>query len=318
MPHCSKLSSSSSANLSSLSLTGDSFTISDTTSWPITLAPGEETILTATFPAATGGLHDSTLTIDCADPAPDLEAQIFGEVLMGNPIAMCEVDPPEVQPNSDSADWLGNTSYDTDGYAIVDYDWTIISSPGGSTSTMPGGAANRNGFLPDLAGEYVAELVVTNELGVQSEPCEAILQAVPGQDLWIQMYWTHAGDDMDLHLLKPGGTLQSDSDCYYGNCVGGNLDWGILGNTDDNPSLDLDDIAGTGPENINIADPESGFFTVYVHDYPGSTYEAGNDVTVVIFAGGSMVWSNTKTINGEDSYTPFAEINWPAGTVTGL
>ena len=33
-------------------------------------------------------------------------------------------------------------------------------------------SANRSGFMPDLAGEYVGQLVVTNTEGIRSEPCE--------------------------------------------------------------------------------------------------------------------------------------------------
>ena len=91
-----------------------------------------------------------------------------------------------------------------------------------------------------------------------------------------------------------------------------------MGDTTDARSLGMDDISGTGPENITLQSPASGTYTVYVHDYPGSVYSSGNDVTVSIFLGGAMVWSDTRTISVEDSYTAFAEISYPSAVVTSL
>jgi len=237
---------------------------------------------------------------------------------LSQPVAVCSVDPGEVLAIHESADWVGNSSYDTDGGSIVSYSWALYSAPAGATATMPGGTANRRGFTPDVAGEYVGELIVIDNDGLISEPCYATLNATAGDGLWVEMFWTNSGDDMDLHLLDNGGALATDSDCYYANCTWGGLDWGVRGNTSDNPILDLDDIPGTGPENVNISSPDRGTYTVYVHDYPGSAYIGRNDVTVNVYFASRLVWTDTRNINSEGCYEPFVEVTSPGGTATPL
>ncbi len=242
------------------------------------------------------------------------------------PVAVCSVTPSPVAPPFESATWDGSASFDPSGGVLVHYDWVLTEQPAGSSVSMPAGDAIRGGFIPDLAGTYVGRLVVTNDSGVDSEPCYANLESVPVENLWIEMYWEHDGDDMDLHLLAPGGSLTTNTDCYYSNCIDRRLNWGDPAKTEDDPSLDLDDIPGTGPENINIQEPENGTYTVYVHDflysnsYDGSlnNYQPANQVTVNIYLDGSLEWTDTKGISGEESYTRFAEIDWANGTVTGF
>jgi len=246
-------------------------------------------------------------TGDSADTAPPLSA----------PVALCSVDPAEILAIHETADWIGSTSYDTDGGSIVDYSWTLYSAPPGATSGMPGGTANRRGFSPDVAGEYIGELVVTDNDGLTSDPCYATLNATAGDGLWVETFWTRSGDDMDLHLLDDGGSLTTDSDCYYANCAWSSLNWGGSGTTDD-PILDLDDIPGTGPENINIDSPARGTYTVYVHDYPGSVYTGQNDVTVNVYLASRLIWTDTRNINSEGCYEPFVEIDVPGGRTTSL
>ena len=236
-----------------------------------------------------------------------------------SPVAICDVAPNPVTPPFTPATFDGSGSYDPNGNEIVMYYWELIEGPAGSAATLPYQSGIQvTDFYADLAGEYIGELTITNDLGL-SNSCQASLEATPSQSLWIEMFWQQSGDDMDLHLLAPNGTLESDQDCYYANCTWGGLDWGQAGVSQDDPNLDIDDISGTGPENINIYSPQTdGVYTVYVHDYPGSTYDAANDVTVNIYLNGSMVWSDTRSISGEDSYTQFASIDWSTQTVTGL
>ena len=281
---------------------------------PLTLAPSEWTTVDITFnptaPAAWSG--ELWVSSDAANATNGSNKAVLEGSSIEQPIAVCSVTPAEAFAVYDDISWLGRDSYDPGGLEIVAWEWSLLSRPEGSTASMPYGTADRTGFVADLVGTYMGELVVTNEEGTSSEPCIAILEAVPSQDLWVEMFWTHSGDDMDLHLLAPGGTFDSNTtDCHWENCVSRRLDWGETGLSDDDPSLDIDDIPGTGPENINILRPEDATYEVYVHDWPGSVYSGDNDTTVRIYLSGDKVYEDTKTISGEDSATHFATVDWP-------
>jgi hypothetical protein len=261
-------------------------------------------------------LEDELFELDTAEPDPEPEVDA--------PIALCEVTPDKVRPIVEGATWLGRDSYDPNDLAIS-YEWTLVYKPDGSAAEMPMASLtvpDRADFNTDLAGEYIGRLVVTNSEGVRSDPCEATLDAEPVEALWVEMFWENGGDDMDLHLLAPDGEIGTDTDCYYGNCTdsdwGGGLDWGVSGDTIDDPILDLDDISETGPENINIEMPQDGEFRVVVHDYPGSVYDGGNPVTINVYLDGELEWTETRTITTEDSYTEFALINTRTAEVTPL
>src|SRR5206468_2727271 len=124
-------------------------------------------------------------------------AQPTQQVQAGGPLAQCSVTPDTVNPPFAPATWVGSASRDPGGLAIVSYVWRLSSVPPGSAAVMPACARNADcgGFTPDVAGTYVGELTVTNSAGI-TDACTASLEAVPGQHLWVEMYWTHSGDDI--------------------------------------------------------------------------------------------------------------------------
>jgi hypothetical protein len=184
--------------------------------------------------------------------------------------------------------------------SITAYRWTLIESPAGSAARPPSPSDARvTQFLPDVAGDYRIRLEVTDNDGNVGE-CDFLVSAIPREGLRIEIFWNGPVDrscdtmpgagcddtDVDLHLLRPGteAWFNSRADCHYANCIDGRLNWGDSSTVDDNPSLDIDDVEGFGPENINIEEPALGVYRVGVHLFDGGSRRDA-DVTVNIFCG---------------------------------
>lgn len=304
--------------ISAATIIGEGF--SGSFAGPVTVAPGDLVEMDVTFAPLLDAVYSGEVWVESNAPSTPTRGTLLGSSVQ-RPVAVCEADPDEIFAIYETTTWIGHDSYDPSGLELVDYEWSLISKPTGSAASMPAGLADRAGFRPDLVGTYVAELVVTNERGESSLPCVATLEAIPSADLWVELYWGTNNDDMDLHLTVDGGGLTSGDDCYYANCAGSSLDWGVSGATEDDPSLDIDDIPGTGPENINIFRPHDGaFYTVYVHDYTGSTpdFRGDNEVTVNVYIAGELEFTDTRMISGDGEYVPFANIDWDSRSVGGL
>jgi hypothetical protein len=143
----------------------------------------------------------------------------------------------------------------------------------------------------------------------------------------IELTWDTDGTDVDSHFLEPGAEWESEGDCYYANP---NPDWGVPGDTADNPSLDQDDTDGYGPENITLAEPyieppEGGMSefqlaqTIYrykVHYYDDWGH-GPTTATVKIWINGVKVAEFSKLLENDDVWD-CAIIYWPSGVVSGM
>lgn len=217
----------------------------------------------------------------------------------------------------DSALFDGLGSYDPGGGAITGYAWSIVAAPPGSQSqVVTMGDDAHVSFFIDLAGDYSIELTVTSETGLTGSATYDY-SAVPGQDLHVELLWPgeYTEVDMDLHLVwkSGGGTLWNGTkDCNYTNCAGfgAGLDWGVTGDPTDDPTLDIDNIIESVPENINIDKPANGTYAACVHYY--SSHVAGdipvnNEVRVYLL--GAPVFDATKTLGATDQV-------WYVGDIT--
>ncbi len=302
---------------------------------------GDVGFLTVRFHPQSQGDHTGTVSIASNDPDEDpYSIQLTGvgdpPALGKAPIAACQVSAggqtgQTIQilhacpsGNCPTAVWDGSGSSDPSNLPLS-FSWTLALPSGSSTNLSSPSSMTPSATL-DVGGTYSATLIVTNSNGQTSQPCTATVEAIPNENFRVELSWQNSGDDMDLHLLRaqPVGTPRTDGDCYYGNCQTGGWggttpDWGVSGVTDDDPALDLDDIPGVGPENINIPQPAGspydGWYQVFVHDYPGSVYQPANPVTVNIYLNGILQQTYNFSIAGEDSDYYVAKIEWPSGAI---
>jgi uncharacterized protein YfaP (DUF2135 family) len=185
------------------------------------------------------------------------------------------------------------------GGTIQAWQWQILEQPAESSATLEFTDRRETNFVfssaagrvrgIDVAGTFVVGLVVTDDLGAQSTQCTIALNAVPRSGLHVQMTWDVGQNDIDLHLARNGTRWCSTDDCYYG---GTTRNWGGGGA---NPSLDIDDLSGFGPENITIDTPADGNYTVGVDFFSGSV---DTTVTVKVFIGGQLEYEGFQFMEG--------------------
>lgn len=110
--------------------------------------------------------------------------------------------------------------------------------------------------------------------------------------LAVKLQWGSNGSDVDIHLVGPGGRFfEAPLDCYFGN---DNPDWGVQGDSSDDPFLDRDDLDGFGPEEINLSAVAPGDYDVYVHFW--DDHNTGpTDATLEVFIGGNLAATRTRS-----------------------
>lgn len=293
--------------------------------------------ITVNFTPRAQEVYGGKIVIESNDPiAGRIEVPLSGAgVLNECPEAIVAADEFTVLP-LDVVDLDGSASVDPDGPdgRPVRYQWVVTQRPMGSTAEpverfnnpvrpQDGGPVDDPTtplarFFVDLAGDYTLELRVTDnlDLSAPSDSCEAPnsivrVHATPNEDIHVQLVWRTPADpdetdtegtDVDLHVLHPNGQnwFSAPLDNYFANP---NPDWGRVGDDTDDPSLDIDDVNGAGPENINLDNPENtamlgGQYRVGVHYYRSDDIFGGRDwgpsfVTLRVFLGGVPAFDNT-------------------------
>jgi hypothetical protein len=221
----------------------------------------------------------------------------------------------------------GADSTDPNG-SISEYEWTILSRPQGSTQRLqPSSSDVSPRLFLDLAGTYEVELKVKDDEGAYSCGEAAIIEiiAVPGDDVHIQLVWETPSDldqtdtfgtDLDLHYLHPNGLWDSSPwDIFWRNP---GEDWGVQQDNSDDPSLDIDDTDGAGPENINHSGLENLDYLVGVYYYSDNTLGASS-ATLRFYVRGTLALEiENKYMPRTGTFWKAALIQWPSASVTDI
>lgn len=233
------------------------------------------------------------------------------------PVAV--VDGPVELNTLETAVLDGSASFDPDNpadNAIAEYHWALAQAPAGSSTHVQGSGAQGSVFI-DVAGQYTVELVVVDRAGLVSEPAYHTFEAVPWADLHVELSWSTNDSDVDVHLIdesRGGSLFNVPHDCYFQNMT---PDWGPSGPIG-NPTLDIDDVDGFGPENINVGAPEDGqTYRIIVH-YWDDWGTGPTDAVVRIYIDGALVLERQRNLPYTDRIWDVARIQWPTGTVEEL
>ncbi len=272
-----------------------------------------------TVPAGSTGVANGAIRVRGTDP-DQREVTI---ALTGTPN---RAPIPDIKPLGNGAPGLqltldGSGSTDPEGDLPLLYKWTLRSKPIGSTTTIAGPeqAVTSMTLDPTLPGEYEVELNVTDSQQVKN--CTAArskVVAAPAQKLLVEMFWNNARTDIDLHVLRTANSQvgAAPDDCYYANPT---PDWGLAGDSSDDPQFLRDALSGYGPEVLGYVNPIDASYRLVVefaHDHLDPN--PATEVTVRVYEYGVVKGEFKKTLAARGDVWSVADLQWPSGVLTPL
>lgn len=229
----------------------------------------------------------------------------------------------------------GRESFDPEGGAIASYRWVLEARPSGSSAAIFHSTDDRNlrnratGDLEvDVAGTYQLRLIARDDRGLESLDRPESRITLRPKDLEVLLRWD-VTTDVDLHVVRPGGRVGDYGTGAVGTSTGSDVstfnrrpNWGDLATSRDDPSLDIDDVTGRGPEVVSLDQPEvDGTYEVFVHYCDSRNVGVGAGVTLEIHVRGELVatvpsftlapgevWRGATVTWRETAGTPSAEV----------
>jgi hypothetical protein len=110
--------------------------------------------------------------------------------------------------------------------------------------------------------------------------------------------WGAQPDDLDSHMLTPGG-----EEIYFSAKIGTGL------------ALDVDDMDAYGPETITITTQQTGTYGYFVHNYSGSPDITTSGAMVKVYNSSGLMRSISIPTSGSGMYWKVASLNGSVLTV---
>jgi hypothetical protein len=314
---------------------------------PLTVAPSTSVLVSVRYEPTMAAEIDgqgqpvpdtATLVLDSNAFVAHAEVPLSGFGVPDDcPVAVISVDEgDEVAPQT-VLHLHGEHSHSPSGN-VVKYQWAMEQPALSASKFVPSDTYPSPTFAANVLGKYVFHLDVWDEFGRKScVPATAEVYAATGCALHVELLWTSPGDpnpddegplagtDVDLHLAHPNASQSDlDGDGAKDPWFDPSWDvfwfyplqnWGSISSNDDNPSLDLDDVDGNGPENVNLCLPEDGkTYAVGVNYWDdhgfGTSY-----VTVRVYVYGSLVYQVNDLALVDHDLCWIADVDWPGGQV---
>jgi hypothetical protein len=234
---------------------------------------------------------------------------------------------------------VGSKSVAPGGGTIKKYKWTVKQPSGSNQPLSPSATFANPTLLANAAGEYTFCLDVWDQNDQQSctPTCVTVL-VIPNDAIHVELLWDTpadpdqtdkgpaAGADMDLHFGHPLAA-ELDLDCdgqpdpWFSNpwdtfWFNASPEWGNPdGAVKDNPTLDLDDTDGAGPENLNLIEPEGDAndeiaYSVGVHYWNDHGYGTSY-ATLSLYIQGGLALQFTKVKMDPLDMWYVGKIWWP-------
>ena len=307
--------------------------------FPLSLASDESIAFEVSFRPDEETVFSGVYQVEHSDSTGDrttTECSMFGtggvnDCAIADPVGWILTDP-EGRRGRD-IDWAlplqvlvldGSASFDPSGDEIVEYIWEIVEAPERAINGIrafsgdPENGALAEYFLP-LAGRYRICLSVVDDTGLEcldTQQCVTVI-AIPEEAIAIELTWDNPtdpdqadseGSDVDLHFVKmPAPWFDPVFDAYYAN---EEPIW-----NPENPSLDIDDTDGVGPETVQLDNPDDcQWYAVGAHYFREQWGTAWP--TVRIFINGRLIDEIVnQPLFSTDDFWDIARIHWPSGTV---
>ena len=297
--------------------TAAEFAFLTSTRTPVTIPTGDELLVAIRYAPAAGApaRSEGAVIVESADPQNRrVEIPLVGTVNRA-PIAVIAELPISAPGAIVALD--GSGSSDPEAEALT-FDWSLATSPIGSQAAPTPADAPLAELGLDLPGEYGVRLKVRDALGCVSEPALATVLAKPAEKLLVELVWDNYDADLDLHLAPEGEPFFGPLDCYFAD---GHMspDWGVAGETGDDPVLDRDALTGFGPEIVTYAEPAPGRYRVMAHYFSDHGSKTPATVaTVRVFVFGALRSELRQSLSREKLEWTAVSIEWPGGAITPI